>query len=80
MDLKSSKVKHIHLNRDAYLYVRQSSLKQLFENTESLKRQYALKDRAIALGWPIEKIKVIDSDLVQSGASEHAPDFLPERN
>lgn len=57
-----------HLRRDAYLYVRQSSLRQVFENTESTKRQYALRDRAVALGWPIERIHVIDSDLGLSGA------------
>src|SRR5919106_1282894 len=44
-----------HLRRDAFLYVRQSSLRQVFENTESTKRQYALRDRAVALGWPIER-------------------------
>ncbi len=49
-----------HLRRDAFLYVRQSSLRQVFENTESTKRQYALRDRAVALGWPIERIHVIE--------------------
>jgi DNA invertase Pin-like site-specific DNA recombinase len=58
-----------HLARDAFLYVRQSSLRQVFENTESTKRQYALRDRAVALGWPLERIHVIDSDLGRSGAS-----------
>ena len=57
-----------HLRRDAYLYVRQSSLRQVFENTESTKRQYALRERAVALGWPSERIHVIDSDLGLSGA------------
>jgi DNA invertase Pin-like site-specific DNA recombinase len=57
-----------HLRRDAFLYVRQSSLRQVFENTESTKRQYALRDRAVALGWPIERVRVIDSDLGLSGA------------
>ena len=41
----------------------------MFENTESTKRQYALRQRAIALGWSEEQIIVIDSDLGQSGAS-----------
>ena len=45
------KVRNDHLARDAFLYVRQSSLRQVFENTESTKRQYALRDRAAALGW-----------------------------
>ena len=43
-------------------------MKQVIENTESTRRQYAIRDRAIALGWPIEQIEVIDSDLGQSGA------------
>lgn len=62
------KVSADHLRRDAYLYVRQSSLRQVIENTESTKRQYALRDRAVALGWPREQIHVIDSDLGLSGA------------
>lgn len=64
-----AKVKITHLHRDAYLYVRQSTMRQVFENTESTKRQYALRQRAIALGWPTERVHVIDSDLGQSGAS-----------
>ena len=62
------KVTADHLKRGAYLYVRQSTLKQVMENTESTKRQYALRERAIALGWPIDRITTIDSDLGQSGA------------
>lgn len=63
------KVKASHLKRDAYLYVRQSTLHQVFENTESTRRQYALKQRAVALGWAIEQVVVIDCDLGQSAAS-----------
>ena len=62
------KVDADHLRRDAFLYVRQSSLRQVFENTESTKRQYALRERAVSLGWPIERVHVIDSDLGLSGA------------
>jgi DNA invertase Pin-like site-specific DNA recombinase len=58
-----------HLHRLACLYVRQSTLQQVFENTESTARQYALRERAVALGWPPERIIVIDQDLGQSGAS-----------
>ena len=58
-----------HLQRQAMLYVRQSTLHQVLENTESTARQYALRERAIALGWPAEQIVVIDQDLGQSGAS-----------
>jgi DNA invertase Pin-like site-specific DNA recombinase len=63
------KVNAGHLKRNAYLYVRQSTLRQVFENTESTKRQYGLRQQAVALGWPIERVIVIDSDLGQSGAS-----------
>ena len=63
------KVTASHLRRDAYLYVRQSTVRQVFENTESTRRQYALRERAVALGWPIERVNVIDSDLGKSGAS-----------
>ena len=63
------KVTTEQLKRNAYLYVRQSTIRQVFENTESTQRQYALRDRAIALGWPAERVNVIDCDLGQSGAS-----------
>jgi DNA invertase Pin-like site-specific DNA recombinase len=62
------KVKPTHLKRTAYLYVRQSTLRQVFENTESTQRQYALRQQAVALGWQQDQITVIDSDLGQSGA------------
>ena len=57
------KVTPQHLKRAALLYVRQSTMRQVFENTESTKRQYALRDRAVALGWPREEIVVVDGDL-----------------
>jgi DNA invertase Pin-like site-specific DNA recombinase len=63
------KVKAAHLQRNAYLYIRQSTLRQVFENSESTKRQYALRQKAVALGWPEDRIIVIDTDLGQSGAS-----------
>jgi DNA invertase Pin-like site-specific DNA recombinase len=63
------KIATAHLSRLAYLYVRQSTLRQVLENTESTHRQYALRERAIALGWPQDRIVVIDSDLGHSGAS-----------
>ena len=64
-----SKVTTEHLKRWAYLYIRQSTLRQVLENTESTQRQYALRRRALALGWPEERIIVIDHDQGQSGAS-----------
>src|SRR3954471_12224368 len=64
-----SKVTHSHLVRTAYLYVRQSTLRQVLTNTESATRQYGLRQKAIALGWPVEQVVTIDTDQGQSGAS-----------
>jgi DNA invertase Pin-like site-specific DNA recombinase len=66
---EASKVQPHHLERGAYLYIRQSSMRQVVENVESTKRQYALRGRATALGWRDEQIIVIDSDQGESGAS-----------
>ena len=63
-----------HLARDAYLYIRQSTLRQVNENGESTRRQYALQERAVALGWPAERIHIIDQDLGMSGAHSAARD------
>jgi DNA invertase Pin-like site-specific DNA recombinase len=63
------KVKPTHLKRAAFLYIRQSTLRQVFENVESTKRQYGLRQHAVALGWSQDQIIIIDSDLGQSGAS-----------
>lgn len=65
----NKKITSEHINKNAYLYIRQSTLKQVIDNTESTKRQYALKERALALGWPQDRVITIDSDLGQSGAS-----------
>src|SRR5208337_3392823 len=64
-----SKITPGHLKKTAYLYIRQSTLRQVFENTESTQRQYALRQRAIVLGWPAEHIEIINCDQGQSGAS-----------
>ena len=63
------KITTSHLQRSAYLYVRQSTMRQVLENTESTQRQYALRQRAVALGWPADRVIVIDTDMGQSGAS-----------
>ena len=73
----AAKVTGAHLARTAYLYVRQSTLRQVLTNTESAARQYALRQRAIALGWPAEAIVTIDTDQGQSGASRRRPGRLP---
>jgi DNA invertase Pin-like site-specific DNA recombinase len=65
----ASKVTNSHLTRIAYLYVRQSTLRQVLTNTESATRQYALRQRAIALGWPDTQIVTIDTDQGHSAAS-----------
>ena len=68
-DRAGEKVTADHLRRDAYLYVRQSTLRQVMENTTSTDRQYGLRQRAIALGWKPDQVVVIDEDLGRSGAS-----------
>lgn len=65
----ASKAKATHLGRSAYLYVRQSTLRQVLNNTESGVRQYDLRRRAVALGWTAEQIIVVDVDQGHSGAS-----------
>jgi DNA invertase Pin-like site-specific DNA recombinase len=67
-----------HLKRDAYLYIRQSTLRQVVEHGESTQRQYALRDRAIAAGWPVERVRIIDRDLGKSGASAVTRDGFQE--
>src|SRR5580693_5657149 len=66
---ESLKVQPHHLQRSAYLYIRQSSMRQVMENVESTKRQYALRNRAAALGWRDDQIIVTDNDQGESGAS-----------
>jgi DNA invertase Pin-like site-specific DNA recombinase len=68
-DHTADKVTAAHLRRDAYLYVRQSTLRQVLENTTSTERQYGLRQRAVALGWSAEQVVVIDEDLGRSGAT-----------
>jgi DNA invertase Pin-like site-specific DNA recombinase len=72
---RAFKVNPSHLQRDAYLYVRQSTLRQVLENTESTQRQYNLRDQALALGWATDQFRVIDSDLGKSGAERDLDGF-----
>jgi len=65
----SGKILPTHLERRATVYLRQSTLKQVHEHRESTARQYALKQRALDLGWQLDRIDVIDDDLGQSGSS-----------
>jgi DNA invertase Pin-like site-specific DNA recombinase len=65
-----------HLDKLAIVYVRQSSPQQVLENRESTARQYALADYAQRLGWPAERVLIIDQDQGQSGTSaEHRQGF-----
>jgi DNA invertase Pin-like site-specific DNA recombinase len=69
MSAEAQKVHAEHLKRDAYLYVRQSTLHQVVENTESTEWQYALRGQAVRLGWPTERVITIDQDQGQSAAT-----------
>lgn len=63
----TSKIRDLHLNRLAMVYVRQSSPQQVLDNRESRERQYALAQFAQRLGWPAERVVIIDEDQGQSG-------------
>lgn len=65
----SAKVTSSHHTKLAVVYVRQSTPQQVAENRESLARQYALADHAHGLGWPTDRVLVIDEDLGLSGRS-----------
>jgi DNA invertase Pin-like site-specific DNA recombinase len=64
-----SKIAEAHRRRRAVVYVRQSTVAQLERNRESRARQYALRERAVELGWPAASVTVVDEDLGRSGAS-----------
>ena len=67
-----------HLNRRAVIYVRQSTPNQVLTNKESQRMQYALRERAAALGWQEMDIQVIDADLGRSGATTDGRDGFQE--
>jgi len=66
----SPKITAVHLERAAYIYVRQSTLTQVHEHLESQRRQYALTEHARACGW--HRIEVVDEDLGRSGSGRVA--------
>jgi len=68
------KISELHLDRSAYVYVRQSTSAQVHEHVESKQRQYALAERAVALGWAPEAVEVVDEDQGKSGASAEGRD------
>ena len=57
-----------HLSKTAYVYVRQSTLAQVRHHQESTERQYALKEKALQLGWNDSTVQILDRDLGKSGA------------
>jgi len=65
----NNKIRAEHLARTAVVYIRQSTLMQVLEHTQSTERQYNLSDLAKRLGWDASQVEVIDEDLGQSGAS-----------
>ncbi len=65
--LRPAKVRDHHLDRKAIVYVRQSSPQQVAEHKESTARQYALADVAVALGWPRDRVEVVDADQERTG-------------
>ncbi|NCO61965.1 recombinase family protein, partial [Candidatus Kaiserbacteria bacterium] len=67
--LSTHKIRPEHLDRQAFIYVRQSTLAQVRYNTGSTARQYDLAQRALELGWSPEQVTVIDQDQAHSGAS-----------
>jgi DNA invertase Pin-like site-specific DNA recombinase len=67
--MSEGKVAETHRRRRAVVYVRQSTLQQVERNTESAARQYALRERALELGWAEDAISIVDEDTGRSGAS-----------
>ena len=63
----TGKVQATHISKSAYVYLRQSSMGQVRHHRESTERQYALKGKAESLGWPVERIRILDRDLGVSG-------------
>ena len=65
----TNKITNAHLQKTAFVYIRQSSMGQVRHHRESTERQYALQETARSLGWHPDRIKVLDADLGQSGTS-----------
>jgi DNA invertase Pin-like site-specific DNA recombinase len=64
---RAAKVRDGQLDRKAIVYIRQSSPQQVADHKESAARQYALADLAVALGWPRDRVEVVDADQGRSG-------------
>jgi len=77
-EMSHRKVTESHLKREACLYIRQSSMKQVLDNHESTLRQYNFKEEAIRLGWKAEQVVIIDTDQGHSGAAKTNRDGFRE--
>ena len=64
--LRPAKIRNHHLDRKAIIYIRQSSPQQVAEHKESTARQYALAEVAVALGWPRDRVEIIDADQART--------------
>src|SRR5438309_9347690 len=67
--MTATKIQSSHCGRIAFVYVRQSTWLQVAENRESTERQYRLRERAIELGWPPNRVEIIDEDQGRSGST-----------
>ena len=72
--MTDSKIGPAHLQRDAFVYIRQSTFAQVERNRESTLRQYGLAERAHALGWDAARVRVLDEDLGLSGSTTEGRD------
>jgi DNA invertase Pin-like site-specific DNA recombinase len=70
----NGKIGPLHLERQAYVYIRQSTPGQVRDHIESKQRQYALAERAVALGWNRTAVEIVDEDQAKSGSSTHGRD------
>ena len=76
LPMKTEPVQETHRQKLACIYLRQSTLKQVRQHQESTERQYALREKALQLGWPSERILILDRDLGISGTQmANRPDF-----
>lgn len=75
MSPSSHKIELDHLQRKAYIYIRQSSPQQVLHNRESQRRQYGLKERALALGWPASAVVELDEDQAQTASQGERSGF-----
>jgi DNA invertase Pin-like site-specific DNA recombinase len=67
--IMNSKIQSHHLQKTAFVYLRQSTMYQVMHNQESTERQYALSQKATDYGWSPSQVRVLDGDLGRSGSN-----------